>query len=87
MQNEMKENEYLSLELVSCEQLSKSEYLSVYKIEIEDMITGQIYESTNEVDRVHSPTETAVGTAIHELWDTIENDREEFKNKSNERGR
>ena len=87
MQNEMKENEYLSLELVSCEQLSKSEYLSVYKTEIEDMITGQIYESTNEVDRVHSPTEKAVGTAIHELWDDIENDREEFKNKSNERGR
>ena len=87
MQNEMKENEYLSLELVSCEQLSKSEYLSVYKTEIEDMITGQIYESTNEVDRVHSPTEKAVGTAIHELWDDIEKDREEFKNKSNERGR
>ena len=86
-EKELAENEYTSLKLVSCEQLSKSEYLSVYKTEIEDMIRGQIYESTNEVDRVHSPTETAVGTAIHELWDTIENDREEFKNKSNERGR
>ena len=87
MQNEMKENEYLSLELVSCEQLSKSEYLSVYKIEIEDMITGQIYESTNEVDRVHSPSEKAVGTAIHELWDDIEKDREAEKQKSDTRGR
>ena len=86
-EKELAENEYTSLKLVSCEQLSKSKYLSIYKTAIEDMITGQIYESTNEVDRVHSPTETAVGTAIHELWDTIENDREEFKNKSNERGR
>ena len=87
MQNEMKENEYLSLELVSCEQLSKSEYLSVYKIEIEDMITGQIYESTNEVDRVHSPPEKAVGTTLHELWDDIEKDREAEKQKSDTRGR
>mgnify|MGYP006956757849 FL=1 len=51
------------------------------------MITGQIYESTNEVDRVHSPTEKAVGTAIHELWDDIEKDREAEKQKSDTRGR
>ena len=86
-EKELAENEYTSLKLVSCEQLSKSKYLSIYKTAIEDMITGQIYESTNEVDRVHSPTETAVGTAIHELWDTIENDREEEKQKTVERGR
>ena len=77
---------YDGYELISFETITESSNIG-YKIEIEDMITGQIYESTNEVDRVHSPTEKAVGTAICELWDAIEKDREEEKQKSNERGR
>lgn len=62
-----------------------------YKIEIEDLKTGEFYEHTKN-QTIVSPsylhvTLPSIKESVDELIDTINKDREEFKNKTNERGR
>ena len=85
-----KELEEKDLELFQLEKVG-DRFDNGYKIEIEDLKTGEYYEHTKNLDLV-SPsylhiTLPSIKESVDELMDTINKDREEFKNKIEERGR
>lgn len=85
-EKELEEND---LQLVSCEKV-KNNFERGYKIEIEDLETGETYEHTRNIfggQGYERGTLMSIKESVDELMKEIENDRDTEKTKSVEKSR